>query len=136
MKKKEEKKLLQIKDSPFINLSIYDFEGEIDEVCQKIQEIKNQIKTRIELYEKEGRKITPFEAYKKISIKISRGFEDTYLELVCEREETDEELEKRIQTKKCRKESAAKSAKKRKEEQEKKRKRTFCSLKKEIWRIK
>ena len=131
MKTKKEKKLIEIKDSPYIYIGGVDiFEGEIDKVCEEIQKIKTHLKNVVEENRKTNPSLTPFEEYKKISIKFERSYEDSDFLLFCEREETDEEFEKRIQAEKNRKKAAILAAKKRKENDEKKQRELYEALKK------
>jgi hypothetical protein len=125
------KKLVRITDTPYINIDRSFFEGEIEEVAKKIAGLKDEIHSHIIFYEDTMHyKLTPIKEYKKISIETRWNGEDSDFELICEREETDEEYEKRINAELGRKKAAKIATKKRKEEKEKKEKELFEKLKK------
>lgn len=93
------KKLIQEKNIPYVYMDLDVFQGSIEEVIEKIKNIKTRFQEDYSTMEKSfpSHKFTPFEDLKRIEI----GFEHDYdgilnITLSAFREETDEEFARRL----------------------------------------
>jgi hypothetical protein len=107
------KKLVKIKDIPYIY--IYGGEilsGELSEVANNILGIRKRLEDAHAIREKAvpNGNFTPLEQYEKISIQTYGDSDDGLeIDIVVEREETDEEYQKRLDTEKKRAEAIKKA---------------------------
>lgn len=95
--KQKEKKVIEIKDIPYLYIDYDFFEGSIEEVSKKVLEIREQIVSAYEAREKiyPYAKYTPIEQYE--DIRINCIYSDGYEFKVCVfRKETDEEFKLRL----------------------------------------
>jgi ABC-type uncharacterized transport system involved in gliding motility auxiliary subunit len=140
MDKTIEKQKVLIKDVPYFYINESIFNGTIEEVAKNILDLKNKLKEAYLKREKDKittfRKdmiptFTPFEDYKYIHFDVEKDY-DGYIEykLKVFRDETDEELNKRIEANKNKSIAAKKAAKSKKLAQEKRERTLFESLKK------
>jgi hypothetical protein len=94
------KKLIQIKDVPYIYIDEYNIlNGELDEVCEKIKELKVKLKEAFILREKNipNEKFTPFDDYKIIRLRTDSYHDSLEMKIDVFREESDDEFNKRIE---------------------------------------
>ena len=126
----KDRKKIQIKDVPYLYIDMYIFKGSIEEVSEKILNIKNDLKKAYETRKKQypNEQFTLFNDYQYIELQHDIYDRDS-IEVIVYRDETDQEYKKRIQEEKKRKDLAKLSAQKRKETIEKIEKTLYEKLK-------
>ena len=126
----KDRKKIQIKDVPYLYIDMYIFKGSIEEVSEKILNIKNDLKKAYETRKKQypNEQFTLFNDYQYIELQHDIYDRDS-IEVIVYRDETDQEYKKRIQEEKKRKDLAKLSAQKRKETIEKREKTLYEKLK-------
>lgn len=134
------KKRVQINDIPYLYVDPYIIDGEIEEISQKILNIKTDLEKayikRKEDIEKSNKKdkipaFTPFKDYQYINLKLEKDWDggiDINIEVF--RDETDEEYAQRLEAEEKRKQSIKSANQKRKETIEKRERELYESLKK------
>jgi hypothetical protein len=144
MAKKKENKIerqkVKIKDVPYMYLEFNILEGDIEEVAKNILNLRKKLKEAYDIREKDiltsYRKdmipvFTPFKDYKYINLSFEFGYDgDRDIIIEAFRDETNEELNKRIEINKNRILAAKKATITKKLAQEKREKTLFENLKK------
>jgi hypothetical protein len=98
------KRILEIKDVPYVYLDSSLIEGELDDVAFRIKDLKRQLKEAHEMREaaRSDENFTPFSLYEKIRLERDY-FADTFeLQIRVFREETEDEEKERIKKEKDR----------------------------------
>lgn len=90
-RKKEEKKIINIKRGPYMSISFYDFEGTIDYMIEFLTKRKEEDRKTLELLYPDN-----FEDIIVTYKEISTWDEDRLLEACFSRPETDEEFKDRL----------------------------------------
>ncbi len=128
-----EKKLVRISDTPYINIDTNIIIGELDQIIKNINDLKIQLKNRIDELKVNNPHITKYEDYVKIEISGDISYDDIYL--IGFRYETNEEYDKRIDKLKKREEYLANKREKDKLAKEKRERTIFEKLKKKYENI-
>ena len=122
-----------IKDVPYIYVHSDDLTGNIDDIPKKLNRLKDQLKSIIDTWIKEGNPITPFSQYALIEIERNYDYDgSTTYALKCFRLETPEEVQERLSKDKQRKQAAKKAAQTRKAATEKAQRTLYETLKKKF----
>ena len=112
----------RINDAPHIYCDVDILNGTLEEVSQSVLKIKERLKNAYEERNKTfpEAKFTPFEDYKVIKLNSTIDYDGLVINIVCYREETEEEIKAEKEMAEKRKLASIKAAEKRKENKEKK----------------
>lgn len=141
MKKSENK--IEIKEFIPIDFDLYQLEGKVEEVIQRLKDIPNKVKEKVEIFRKYYEELgkpdyikdvkesnTKLLSCHRFEIDISYSHDDTNVSIQGYRWETDEEFNTRLDKQKKDKLNAQKAAKTRKKNQEEEELKLFNKLKK------
>lgn len=82
--------LVKIKDTPYVYLDTDLFEGTLEEISQKVLDVKNKLALAISTAKEHNKDITPIESYKKI--RLNFDYIERELKLIGFREQTAQEI--------------------------------------------
>ena len=126
-------KLIRITYVPYVCVTISDFEGTLEEVSNRILNIRQELAEAIKHVSKHRKDITPISSYAEIKINIGRDYDGgSEVNLECFREQTEEEKQLEKVREKVRKEAAKKAAITKAEAKEKREKTLYENLKKKF----
>lgn len=134
----KDKKLIRVPIIPYIYIGMDIFNGTLEEIADKVLNIKQQLKEEHKLLSEKlkgikSEPLVPFSDYVEIKLNIETDC-DNYANLYMNvfRYETDKEVEKRLEDNTKRNISAKQKAKKRKESLEKRERSNYERLKKKF----